>query len=680
LSPGLLLLLFTLPHFAGGTVPPSAGVTATEEGKEEGYRVIDSIVVTAEKRPAEEIDVPVSMTVLDDQSLEAGRVDKIEDLTQLVPNLNYAEYADGQYRLAYRGIGAGGFSGNPTWNTAVDGVIVPYHRAFRLLDLERVEVLRGPQGTLYGRNTTAGLINVTTRSGRGAPNDNYLASSYGTKNSYWLNVGYGGVGSEGRFAYRVAGRVAHTDGYVENVQLGRDDSHQEDDYTVRATVDWLASDDWHFKLSLTRDEYDNNADNFTFVSNPRESVLPFFGTSDGHLTLPILTVNRAWDGFSLTSISAYADASREVSFWLPIPGIRNGAQQDGVESFSQELRIASDASADGKLDWLAGVYVLDEERSFTPLTFLSDGTLAIRRPSVTDVLGLAVFGEASYTPVSRWTVTAGLRAATEEHDVEWRLNSVAGTPLQREEESFSSLLPKLVIQYQPRPRHQLYASFTRGFRAGGFDITNREDRSFDPEYTWQYELGFKGLLAGSRLQLSAAAFYIDWQDLQIVRQIEIGVLQTDNAAEATSVGGELELAWVTAAGVDLRFFGGYVDAEFEEYRPAPGVDFSGNTIIHVPDYSLGASASYQHDSGWHASGSLVLYGETFLNEANTLRQEPYEVLNARIGYRTAGWSVGLVGKNLLDEDYLTRGFEFGNDAIGYFADPIIVSIEASVRF
>lgn len=228
------------------------------------------IVVTASKRDQGALDLPASVALYGGEDLAARRVEQVEQIAQITPNLEVAEFSDGQYRLIYRGVGATGTSDNQNFSTAIDSVVVPYGRAYRQLDLAQVEVLRGPQGTLYGRNTNAGVINLVTNDGRnGAPAE--VAASYGSGETFGARAALGGELGESGFFVRAAGRYEKTDGFVTNVTLDREDAHRNENGTGRLTIGY-ESGDWLARLAFTYDEYEGLSDDLVPTASPRESI------------------------------------------------------------------------------------------------------------------------------------------------------------------------------------------------------------------------------------------------------------------------------------------------------------------------------------------------------------------------------------------------------------------------
>lgn len=638
------------------------------------------IVVTASKRDQGALDLPASVALYGGEDLAARRVEQVEQIAQITPNLDVAEFSDGQYRLIYRGVGATGTSDNQNFSTAIDSVVVPYGRAYRQLDLAQVEVLRGPQGTLYGRNTNAGVINLVTNDGRnGAPAE--VAASYGSGETFGARAALGGELGESGFFVRAAGRYEKTDGFVTNDTLDREDAHRNENGTGRLTIGY-ESGDWLARLAFTYDEYDGLSDDLVPTASPRESIAPDIGTSDGRMILPVLTLKRSGP-VDLTSVTAFASTRRNLVASAVVSPVLIG-QFDSYDSFSQELR-ASGAGADIK--WVAGLYYLHETNSFrSTMTFAPLDLVLLDQNQDRTTDAAAVFGELSYDVSSNWRVTMGGRFAVERQDVDYV--AAAGASQQNARNTYRTFQPKLALSYLLGGEGQVYSSVNRGFRAGSVFIGNSgtRDVAYEPENSWQYEVGYKQRFANGAAGFEAAVFYIDWSDLQVQRSVITGTEPftiatiVDNATSARSWGAEAALDWQAAPGLDLSLRGGFTDARYREYEPGPDLSYADNRIELVPEYSLTASASYAVADSFELGADLTHNGPMYFDAANSSRQDGYVVFDARIAWRAGPVRLAVVGRNLFDEDYAVRGLVNAGSTYAHFAPPRSVTVEAALTF
>lgn len=647
----------------------------------------DTVVVTAQKRAQDPLDVSASLDVLTGAALADEQVFGIEELTQNIAGVNVAEFADGQYRLVYRGIGATGTSDNQNFSTSLDGVIVPYNRAFRLLDLERVEVLKGPQGTLYGRNTNAGVINIITQDGSHS-GDSEIVAYGGSGETYGGRAAFGGTASEGGVFFRLAGRYEQSQGFVDNSVLSIDDSHATEDYTLRGTLG-VDLGDWRVTSRLTYDSYDNNADNLTSIDTPWSSTAPDLGTSTGHMILPSLTIEGKLSGLDFTSISAYASTERDLNQSAVISPVLIG-QLDMFESASQEFRLADDVAVfNMPASWVAGVYFLRERNKFVSTTVYTPFDLTLVDQAQTKTTSaVALFGELQVELSPTVSLTGGLRLAREDQDTDYRL--AANTARTSISDSFTGLQPKAVLSWHPQVNYQTYVSATRGFRAGSVFISNPIDPRYAQEDVWQYEAGFKGDFLDGQLSFEGAIFYLDWTDMQVQRSVvvsaepfQIGTV-VDNASSARSFGTEFEAHWTPVPSLEFFTTAAWTDAKYDTFQTVAangaGIDFSGNRIEYVPEYEAAIGGTFHHPAGLELSGSISRTGKMAFDSGNTAFQHPYTTLNASVAYDFERFRVSLVGRNLTDEGYFTRALVVTQGVFGYAGDPRTVMAEVSARF
>ncbi|MDR3510557.1 MAG: TonB-dependent receptor [Caulobacteraceae bacterium] len=652
-----------------------------------GVDEVEAVVVTALKRPEPALAVPASMEVLSGQALVRTQVLNIENLGQVAPNVAVAQFGDGQYRLIYRGLGATGTSDNENFNVAYDGTIVPYGNAYRLLDLQQVEILRGPQGTLYGRNTNAGLINVVPRDGSvSAPTTADVF--YGSFNTMGVSAATGGpLGDWGGF-FRLAARGEQTDGYIDNRALRRSHTDQSKNGTVRATGGWEGGP-WKFKVSLTYDRYLGDTDDLTPARTPYSSPAPDVGRSNGHLTMPIVTLSYKGDGYTFTSTTAFAEAARLLTFSSVVAPVLNG-QFDRRDTLSQEFRFAGDANVLGRpTDWVTGLFLMNENDAFTStlnLTHPANVSL-VYQDQHENTRSAALFGEAVTSWSDHWKTTIGLRIADERQAYHYILSRTGA--LMASDQTYATVQPKFVLSYLPDRDSQAYASVTRGFRAGAVFVNNAlqdpNNPSYKPENTWQYELGYKAQTDGGRLQWMADVFYIDWSDLQVQRSIlsvsPAGVFSVvDNATRARSYGAEAEANWTPLNGLQVYAKAGYTNARYLDFHPTSALNYSGNRIEEVPESSLGMGFDYLSSTGLEVAGDVTRYGSMAYDAANSILQKPYTLLNASLAYNLRNWRVALSGHNLLDQRYANRGVTSGGQAYIHAAPPASAMVELSFRY
>ena len=365
-----------------------------------------------------------------------------------------------------------------------------------------------------------------------------------------------------------------------------------------------------------------------------------------------------------------------------------------VTSLSQEFRLVSD-DKNASFQWLFGVLLLSEQDDRKYDIWMNFMTMGMGMPgetltqeSDTDTTGTAAFGQISYEFKNNINICLGLRYDYEEkefHFTQTPGGSVLammgyGAQSGEADESFDVWLPRAVVSYRAWEHVMPYASVSRGFRSGGFNDSESLGSSYAPEFTWNYELGAKTSWFENRLQLNAALFYIDWSDMQVEITNDGGTtVYIDNAAKATSKGAELELTARPLAGLELMAGAALTHAEYDDYTQGTQV-YDGKKVIDSPEYTLNFGATYRMKNGVFVHAGYTHLGEIHHDLANTHSQENYGLVDAKIGYETERFDIYVYGKNLFDEEYVTRAGEVNGTWYGRAGAPQVFGITATVRF
>ena len=720
---------FAIPAAAqttGQAVPVEPGPNANEQPEEPG--VDNTIIVTARRREERLVDVPIAVTSLSGDQLEkAGALD-ITDVGQVVPNVTLeASRATNSTLSAFiRGIGqqdpVSGFEQGV--GIYLDDVYLnrPQAAVLDIYDVERIEVLRGPQGTLYGRNTIGGAVKYVTRR---MPQD-FALKARATYGTYDQAEGVVTASAPLNDIIRVGGSIARLSrgGFGENLTTGLE-NYNKDIWAGRLSMEMGGYGEPVF-LRITGDYTKDN-------SNPRGGhrlipglrsgapVLEDVYDTRGGLTDPQQEVESyglamnaeimVSDTVTLRSISAWRkdDSFSPIDFDalpavdLDVPGAYFN------EQISQEFQILYD---NGPLNGLLGFYYLDAKadtlfdvRIFT--TF--NGLTAFTRADV-DTETYAIFGDLTYDIGDRLSVSLGGRYTWDERRADiLRQNYLgggspffggAGIPFGAPSTNFDGsrefkkFTPRASVSFMPTPDHNLYASYSKGFKGGGFDPrgvganapaatpgrpTDAEITdflSFAPEEVDSYEIGYKGSLMGGMVNVAAAAFYADYTDVQIPGSVACTVAGlpsfcgvVSNAGAATFKGLELEASARLGGGFNLSGSLGYIDAQYDEYitnianTPTDVSEF--REVQNTPKFTGSATASYSMPVG---TGDLYL-GTTVSYRSKTYQfeipnpyidQDGYALVDASVVYTAPGdrFSIGVYGKNLFDKEYKTSGYTF----------------------
>ncbi len=706
-----------------GASPVMAQETAGSEGP---AAAVEDIVVTAQRREQRLQDVPLAVSAFSMESLEDGKVESLLNLDGKVPNVVLAPVGAYPFASAFyiRGLGYADVESSfePSVGVELDGVYLSRNvgAVQDFFDIGGVTILRGPQGTLYGRNTIGGVVSVQSR----RPSFDFGAraqATFGSNGRQELRAGVEGALIEDKLAGKFSFLTKTYDGYIKNYD-GRDMGAQ-DVTSMRGALLWTptASFDATLIVDYTKDKGTGTA--FENASLP-SMVLPGFGEpadTDGdpflsHVGDDIfsdlealgVTLNANWDlgPVKLTSITGYRKTDTEVLSdfdGTPTP-FMTVHRDETHDQFSQELRLAS--NTDGPLTYVVGAYYMTQEYDIATGQF---GTV-FGSPTAGSTIytqqkadSWAVFGQADYEVLPGLTVTAGGRYSKEEKT--FTTQPLFYPNAETFEASFDDFSPKVGVSYKWSDTLMTYAQYSRGFRAGGF---NGRAGSFlavgpyDSETVDSYEVGVKSDLFDRRLRLNAAVFTSDYQDMQqSVQQLIPGTLINQtlvaNVGAATISGFEAEATALLTDVFTISASVGYLDASYDEfmadlgdglgvidrtYLPMPYAPKWSNSVTfnYKDDFDFGrvtAQASVRHMTDMYTSFS-TLNATTDL----TMRQSNTVVDGSlSLELPDGRWRVSLWGKNLTDELVINNTFGVGNLlASRVYQPPREIGVDLSLTF
>jgi len=710
---GLMVLLVLLSILQG-----AAPVQADQETDQKRL-TLEAMTVTAHKRPQEVQHIPDAITVLKDTDLEDASVTDMEGLSEQVPGLEFYNFGSRRHSLVFmRGVKSL-HTGEPATGYYVDGVNYSksYMFDFPLFDIERVEILKGSQGTLYGKNTMGGVINVHTRA-LDNETEARLGLDYGSEDFRRANAFFRTPLITDRLFLGLAGTVLSKDGYMENdtPAPGEDGRHTEGG-AGRIKLRYTPGDKLDINLSLDGQDHDGGAFPLRrtrrnmFVINQVLAADPAYhyshdyeGTAEERFWGASVTANYRMAGqTTLTWITGYRDYRDQESVdsdFSPFDMTRLNYQQD-EKSFSQELRLASSGS--GRFDGLIGIYyfVNDSDNaqetlfrsgmSGNPNNPFGAGTGSRRLDSEGKNEGAALFGQGTAKLPADLELTAGLRY---EHETAKMDRIMTDTPDQGSgsrtlfpsaSNDFSAILPKASLSWHATENHMIYATVSWGQRSGGFNTTNRTDRiAFDEESSRLYEIGTKLCFPRQRCVLNLAGFYMDIDDEQINQfDVATNTPYIENAGESHRLGLEVELAWTVIPGLDLSGGLTLLEAEYDHYSdPALGSDFEGNQVFGVPDYTFNLSLNYRRPLAgqWNFMGRLDLIGtgNRYFDDANAAKENPYQIVNLKLGLEGNHLDTYAWAKNLFDCHYLA--FENAAKGIAEDGPPLSFGVSVGYRF
>ncbi len=649
------------------------------------------IVVTAQKRSETLRETPIAITVIPGDVIEERGLNSFDDIAKLSPSFRVetGENAN-DTRIVMRGISASAveLAQPPSVGVYVDGVYQSGRAGLNvdLLDVAQIEVLRGPQGTIFGRNTAAGALNITTR----RPPEEFEARINGEVGNfnYWRAGGAIGGPVIGDSVFgRIAAYGTERDGFVDNTfnssTLGGSEG-----YGIRGAL--LYDGGGAFTAALSADFTNDFVTSNPRVANFRQRSVSFNSPHDDDRDVAgvALTLTYDFGGAELTAISGYRtwdDLRRDDLDASPLP--QSFSTNDvSSEALSQELRLAS--AGGGSFDWLVGLYASDETiESRTDLTLSLPALPPAFPPSFVAYSGVsnlelqdrssAVFGNVSYRFGERYKVTLGGRYTEDEREVRddqtGFIPSLLGSPFGPVSNSASTdygvFTGTASVSANLTPRQTVYASIAQGYRAGGANVAAlAPQRTFDPEESINYEIGLKSALLDNRMTFAVAAFAIEYTGLQVFLSDPTTFANyTANSQEARSFGVEAEVTLRVTESLTLSGGFGVNETEYTDFRNCdltPITDCSGNALQNAPDTTASLRLDYEQPFGGvllFTGADISHTGKTFLSPTNSQasRREPYALLNAELGLRGVdrNWSLSLWGRNIFDQEYVTGYLE-----------------------
>ena len=735
---------------------PIAGGSVAQTQQAADGRVLEEVQVTARQRTESLQDVPVAVTVIDEDAIRKSFAQNLGEMGAYAPNVTIGTVPGfTAASIAIRGVSTGDIPStfDPAVTVAVDGFYLGHYQASLLdmFDIQQIEILRGPQGTLFGKNTIGGVINVTTKKPTGEFGVQAKAR-VGNEGRQDLMIAADLPIIEDVLAARISMQQFDFDGFYENTYDGSDAGGQ-DLFSARAKFLWTPSEEFEALLSF---EYIKDESDTPMVVNTTTEDKFFYGAvpgrgAGGPANLPLgdpfktglappeahtagfaeskntdghfedvdgiyLTMN--WDvmGGTLTSISGYrgVDSDYYNDYVGEPAAIYATIRSVYRDTFSQEIRFAGSTD---NLDYVVGGYYQQNEMDYENYTSLGPdhpfagspdipvGGLLLLADGSQDATSYAIFGEGSYSISDATSITAGMRYSDEEKDFELSPLSFPTELRAVESDSWDDITYRLGVDHRLNDETLVYASYSTGFKSGGFNeqagTLGSASTAYDPEEAESFEVGMKADLLDNTLRLNVAAFMVEYSDLQVDSVVPVpGAGQesiVNNAGEVTSYGIEADFMWLATDNLTFDGTLGLLNAEYDTFNcnrdndaTTPDVDCTDFDVKRTPDTTASLGATYNiplNDLG----GSIDLntnltYTDAFYNDIiNSASSEHEEVtlLNASVSYtgNDEKLRVAVYARNLTDEEYQTSGLSVANLwNFSTFGNPATYGLEVEVKF
>ena len=674
---------------------------------DESAHDMEVITVNSDFRQNNLQKIPSTLSVLGSDDITLRNAQNLEDVIAITPNVNFAGGSSRARYYQIRGIGERSqFQEpiNPSVGLIIDDIdFTGIGSIASTFDVAQTEIYRGPQGTRFGANAMAGLINITTN----APTDTFESSmrlNVGNYNSYGAGVVLSGPAND-MIKYRVAIEQFQSDGFIKDSYLNKEDTNNRDELTFRGKLAIAASEHLTIDVNLLHVNFDNGYDAFS-LNNTRETFSDQPGFDNQETTA--FSSKFTYTGFEkadVVSIISLADSNLAYGYdedWSNADLCKNNDCPYGDYSstdhyfrdrttYTAEVRLLSNEHSrlfSQSTSWVVGFYAKnDSEDLAREYTYLSKPFA-----STFDTKTLAAYAEFDSQLTTKLSLISGIR-------IEQRQADYSNSDKLVFDPTDNMVGGKLVLSYQVSDDDLIYGSINRGYKAGGVNTDGNLPqtlREFDPEYVTNVEMGYKVTLLDNQAYIRAAVFYMDRSDIQV--KTSLSTIRSDGSVEFTPYLGngatgfnrgiELEGSWQLTD--DVEFYGalGLLNTEFSDFTNSDGVSLSGREQAHAPNYQFNAGVNFQPNEQWLVNMSVDGKDGYYFSDSHNEKSDTSTVVNASVSYLQDHWQLKLWARNLLDEDIAIRGFYFGNDprdgytAKGYqqYAEPMVIGATLDYQF
>ncbi|WP_418186962.1 TonB-dependent receptor [Aliarcobacter lanthieri] len=656
---------------------------------------LDEIKVSANKIEENIQDVPQSISVVSENDIEENSIKSIPDIIEKIPNLSstymYSE------RVNFRGINTSVFTNNNPVVIYIDGI--PHSSVYgfdaSLSNAQQVEVLRGPQGALYGKDSIGGVINIITKKPKNELNG-HIGVEYGSNNFMQTSFNANGAVIADKLFLGINGKIGKDDGWQRNhnTNLGKHSTKKEF-HQLNANLNYHATDNFKMALNIFNDK--DYKYGFEGGSVPQSENINSYKRKD------FKDVNFETDSYIKNKSNAQSlkmeynfDENNSVTSitsnkYIDIDGnwdtdYGNNPNYDGMsmfqdaksKNFSQEVRLSGENDI---FRYIAGIYFEKDSFDFDNYGMSYPGYIVgdpfgagvgakFNSVSQADSSTYAAFGQVIIPFWESYELTLGGRyqKIKKEMNLDYYYNpiNVSANPIFQfdEEHTWNSFLPKVAISKKFSDKLTTYISASKGYLPGGYNnfasSGSEEDNRFDAQTSMNYEVGFKGSFLDDKLVLATSLFYLDIKDIHVYSTDKTtGMMYTSNAGEADSKGIELELIYRINDNWKIDTSIGVMQAKYSNYVDSEGTNNKGKKIERTPSHTANLGISYYDNSGFYGRFDIRNQGEMYFNAQNNLKQDSYTVANAKIGYLFDDFDIYTYVKNITDESYIVALEEMG---------------------
>lgn len=698
---------------------------------QQGSGFLEEVIVTAQRRAERSLDVPISITTIGSEWLGKGDVQQLSDISKLTPGLRF-DYQGGMAQPTIRGVGTAVAVSGGGSNVGIytDGFYSPnpLFADTELLATESVQVLKGPQGTLFGRNSTGGAILVTTRE----PSSESAVEaelSYGSYNAQKYQV-YATGGPSDTLAFDIAAQLRKGDGFIDNVITGRDDAAGYDNWSIRLGAKWDINDsttailryshtDVDDRSVVTANAFEDDGRVFAAAAVYPGSVVATRRNKVSHDFQPEflaesdilqLTLRKELSYATLTSYTQYRRerTTHEMDFDFSSLPVFHYIFDVNDDIFTQEFLLSS--VSDGKLQWTTGLFFFLNDNEYKKNRASYGGQpFFINGGSGTDTRSIAGFADLTWQLSDTLFLTGGLRVSYDEVKDGYLTTGVdeMGQLIQVDTRDIddTKVTPRVVLRYAPTDTSSAYVSYTQGYKSailnvGGMTLDGVE---IEPEEIQAFEVGYK--YATDSVTFDIAAFYYDYEDLQVAT-FDGPQSLIENAADSRVYGVEAQARFALTERLSLNIGGAWIDAEYESFDRSQAwtqcldfaacgeafgmflpsyIEAAGMRMQRTPEFTANLGASYSTPLAGGVldlSGTLYYTSDFYFDSSEQFKQDSYELLSLRAAWTDASdrYTVAIFGDNLTDSKYRAQVLPQQLGALSMWGMPATVGISLNVRY
>lgn len=652
---------------------------------------LDPIVVTADFREAKLSETTNSVTVIGENEIYDKASAPFEEVIGKVPNVNFTGVGSRAHHIQIRGIGERSqfkYPLNPSVGIMIDGMdFSDTALAVTLFDVQQIEVLKGPQGTTFGANGMAGMINIQSNEPT-RETEGHVEATVGNYNTKAFGLAIGGEISEnllGRFSIH----KNTNDGFMENTYLGRDDTNNIDELAMKAQLRWFASDNHTIDLKFMHLDIDNGYDGFT-LDNSRESISDFPGDDKQKTNAVLLKSTYEFEKAKLISSINWSDTDTlyTVDYDWAYTGysINGGEQYTGTDSFDRnrknlsiDVRLVSDEN--GKIfnnttDWTIGAYHQNRKHTLDNFYYYSEPGYAEYKILSTkyDTESNALYGQLDTELSDKLTLITGLRV--EKWDAEYSDHKLYSPDTITEvSRDYDDTLygGKIGLNYQVDKDTLLYTALSKGYKPGGVNVDPSvpdDLKTYETEELWNLEVGINSSHFDNKLHSRLNVFYAKRRDQQVDDSDQIGADYVEwltNAGKGHNYGLESELDYYPNDTLHLYSRIGLLQTEYDEYLTDPSLEGRGQ--LQAPKYQYNIGLNYSFADNWAFNTNIEGKGNYYFTNNTDQKLDGYDIANASLLYMNGNWSANLWVKNITNEDYAIKAFYWDNTSADGWDDP-----------